>query len=99
MTAAPSRASGSEVERVWSQQIGPSGVRSYRYGCPDGRRQVSADSTVEFLTRRRPSHAELAAVTLRDWARGTGETVRVTTTARLPGRAGAVLKTYQFCDA
>jgi hypothetical protein len=98
-TAASSRASGSEVERVWSQQIGRSQLRSYRYGCPDGRRQVSADSTVEFLTRRRPSHAELTAVTLRDRARGTGETVRVTTTARLPRRAGAVLKTYQFCDA
>jgi hypothetical protein len=98
-TAGRSSASGSEVERIWTQQIGRSQVRSYRYSCPDGRRQVSADSTAEFLTRQRPSHAQLTAVTLGDRAHHSGETVRVTTTGRLSTRADAVLRTYQFCDA
>lgn len=94
--AAPS---GSERERTWTDKLEPSETRTYTHACASGRELVQSDATVEFLTQRRPSLAELTAVKWQDREHGNRETVHVTTSARLKRSARAVIKTSIFCDA
>jgi hypothetical protein len=91
--------SGSERERTWTDRLDPSETRTYTHACSRGRQLVQSDATVEFLTQRRPSLAELTAVKWQDRDHGNRQTVRVTTSARLQRSARAVIKTSIFCDA
>lgn len=91
--------SGSERERTWTDELGPSETRTYTHACSPGQRLVQSDATVEFLTQRRPSRAELTAVKWQDREHGNRETVHVTTSARLHRSARAVIKTSILCDA
>ena len=83
-------------ERVWTATLRPSQVHIYTHGCARGTRLIQSDASVEFLSRRRPPYAALAAVKWQATERRNQESVQVTTGARL-GSAQAVLKMVLVC--